>query len=186
MIYYYFGDKEGLYLSALENAYRTVREGEAKLDIEHLAAARGADAPGRVHLRPSSPARRLHPHGDDREHPSRRVSRAVEDHPPAQRDGDRPHREALCARRRRKACSGRDLDPIELHWQISALCFFNVSNRATFSKIFGRDFGAPDAQASLRKNVVDMVLRYVAAPTSCPPADRADARVLTGIVRDLL
>ena len=33
MIYYYFGDKEGLYLRALENAYRMVREGEAKLDI---------------------------------------------------------------------------------------------------------------------------------------------------------
>ena len=37
MIYYYFGDKEGLYLSALENAYRLVREGEAKLDIEGLS-----------------------------------------------------------------------------------------------------------------------------------------------------
>src|SRR3546814_5480326 len=34
------------------------------------------------------------------------------------------------------------IDPVELHWQVSALCFFNVSNRATFSKIFGRDFGA--------------------------------------------
>ena len=37
MIYYYFGDKEGLYLSALENAYRTVREGESKLDIAGLS-----------------------------------------------------------------------------------------------------------------------------------------------------
>src|SRR5215207_5590870 len=36
MIYYYFGDKEGLYLSALENAYRLVREGESKLDIAGL------------------------------------------------------------------------------------------------------------------------------------------------------
>src|SRR6185295_1459684 len=36
MIYYYFGDKEGLYLSALENAYRKVREGESKLDIAGL------------------------------------------------------------------------------------------------------------------------------------------------------
>ncbi|TIX24275.1 MAG: TetR/AcrR family transcriptional regulator, partial [Mesorhizobium sp.] len=36
MIYYYFGDKEGLYLRALENAYRQVREGEAQLDIEGL------------------------------------------------------------------------------------------------------------------------------------------------------
>ena len=37
MIYYYFGDKEGLYLRALENAYRQVREGEAQLDIEGLS-----------------------------------------------------------------------------------------------------------------------------------------------------
>ena len=28
----------------------------------------------------------------------------------------------------------KGLDAIELHWQISALCFFNVSNRATFSR----------------------------------------------------
>ena len=53
------------------------------------------------------------------------------------------------------------IDPVELHWQVSALCFFNVSNRATFSKIFGRDFGAAASQASLRKNAVDMVLRFV-------------------------
>jgi AcrR family transcriptional regulator len=37
MIYYYFGDKEGLYVSALENAYAEVREGEAKLDVEGMA-----------------------------------------------------------------------------------------------------------------------------------------------------
>src|SRR5688572_13510563 len=36
MIYYYFGDKEGLYVSALENAYRQVREGESKLDVADL------------------------------------------------------------------------------------------------------------------------------------------------------
>ena len=40
MIYYYFGDKEGLYLSALENAYRMVREGEAKLDTEACRRSR--------------------------------------------------------------------------------------------------------------------------------------------------
>src|SRR5690606_10736708 len=37
-----------------------------------------------------------------------------------------------------------DLDPLEIHWQISALCFFNVSNRATFSQLFARDFGADE------------------------------------------
>jgi hypothetical protein len=55
------------------------------------------------------------------------------------------------------------LDPVELHWQISALCFFNVSNRATFSRIFKRDLGSKKALAALRERVVDMVDRYVVA-----------------------
>jgi hypothetical protein len=56
------------------------------------------------------------------------------------------------------------LDPVELHWQISALCFFNVSNRATFSKIFKRDLGSKRSLAILRDQVAEMVQRYVAAP----------------------
>jgi hypothetical protein len=32
--------------------------------------------------------------------------------------------------------------------------------RATFSKIFGRDFGAEDQLARLRRNAVDMVVRF--------------------------
>ncbi len=54
-----------------------------------------------------------------------------------------------------------DLDPVDLHWKISALCFFNVSNHATFSKIFKRDLGSAESQNTLREAVVDMILRYV-------------------------
>jgi hypothetical protein len=53
------------------------------------------------------------------------------------------------------------LDPIELHWQISALCFFNVSNRATFSKIFKRDLGSIKSVTSLRESAVEMIERHV-------------------------
>ena len=60
------------------------------------------------------------------------------------------------------------IDPVELHWQVSALCFFNVSNRATFSKIFGRDFGSEEALSRLRRNSVEMVLRFVARPEALP------------------
>ena len=56
MIYYYFGDKEGLYLSALENAYRLVRDGESKLDVEGLGPLEALRTPGGVHLRSSPPA----------------------------------------------------------------------------------------------------------------------------------
>ncbi|MGH6927440.1 MAG: hypothetical protein ACREEV_03905, partial [Dongiaceae bacterium] len=58
----------------------------------------------------------------------------------------------------------RGLDPIDLHWQISALCFFNVSNRATFTKIFARDLGTRKSQQRLREDSVQMVERFVRKP----------------------
>lgn len=50
---------------------------------------------------------------------------------------------------------------MEIHRQVSAQCFFNVSNRATFSKIFGRDFGAPEQLNRLKQNTVETILRFV-------------------------
>jgi len=44
---------------------------------------------------------------------------------------------------------------------ISALCVFNVANRATFSTIFKRDMASPRALAARRTQVVDIVLSYV-------------------------
>jgi hypothetical protein len=52
------------------------------------------------------------------------------------------------------------ITPLQLHWQISALSFFNVSNRATFSLIFGDSLLKPEGQQALRQQVVDMVLRF--------------------------
>ena len=54
--------------------------------------------------------------------------------------------------------------PLELHWQISALSFFNVSNAATFSFIFGDGLFTADGQETLSRHVADMVLRYVLRP----------------------
>ena len=92
---------------ALENAYRLVREGEASSTSRTCRRSRRCKTAGRVHLRPPPPARGFHPHGDDREHPPRRVSRAVQGHPAAQRLGDRHDRERLQARRRRRQLSAR-------------------------------------------------------------------------------
>jgi AcrR family transcriptional regulator len=167
MIYYYFGDKEGLYLSALENAYQAVRQGEGQLDIEHLppleALKRLVEFTFNHHQQHESFIRmvmieNIH-HGEylDRSKTIRQLNVTAID-----------HIKKLYARGVKEGLFRRNLDPIELHWQISALCFFNVSNRATFSKIFGRDFGARDAQGSLRKNAVDMVVRYVVRADKLP------------------
>ena len=56
-----------------------------------------------------------------------------------------------------------DIDPIDLHMSISALCFYNVSNRHTFSRIFEHDMTSARAVAHRRDVVVDMILRWVAA-----------------------
>src|SRR2546430_14216420 len=37
MIYYYFGSKEGLYISVLEEAYRTIRNIERDVNVDHLS-----------------------------------------------------------------------------------------------------------------------------------------------------
>lgn len=167
MIYYYFGDKEGLYLSALENAYRLVREGESKLDIGGLD--------------PIAALRRIVEFTFDHHHKHEDFIRMVmieNIHHAQYLEKSEVIRdlnvtaigtiESLYARGVEAGLFRENLDPIDLHWQISALCFFNVSNRATFSKIFGRDIGTPQAQDSLRANSVDMVLRYVVRPEHMP------------------
>jgi len=53
------------------------------------------------------------------------------------------------------------VDPIDLHMSISALCFFNVANRATFSTIFKRDMASRKALAVRRSQIADLILRYV-------------------------
>lgn len=161
MIYYYFGSKEGLYLKVLENAYSKVRATEAKLDLQHLP--------------PREALERLvcftFDHHNSHEDFIRLVMIENIHH------GEYLARSAVIQelnvtaidavadiyRRGVEECLFRPgLDPVELHWQISALCFFNVSNRATFSKIFKRELGSEQSLASLRQGVVEMVLRFVA------------------------
>lgn len=165
MIYYYFGDKEGLYVSALENAYRVVREGEAELDIESLPPIEGL--------------KRLvgftfdhHAQHEDfirmvmieNIHSGRYMDRS--DALKAVNQTAIARIEALYEAGVAQGQFRAGLDPLEIHWQISALCFFNVSNRATFSHLFGRDMGSEQSQDSLRQIVIDMVMRYVAEPSA--------------------
>ena len=163
MIYYYFGDKEGLYLSALENAYAEVREGEAKLDIAGLSPVEGLKRLVEFTFE------HHHQHEDfirmvmiENIHHGEFLARSN-----LVRDLNVTaiaHIRDLYERGLRDGKFREGLDPLEIHWQISALCFFNVSNRATFSQLFGRDFGAEESQQRLKANTVEMVLRFVAKP----------------------
>ena len=163
MIYYYFTDKEGLYLSALEHAYQTVRQGESTIDIEHLspleALKKLVEFTFDHHRQHESFIRmvmieNIH-HGEylDRSKTIRQLNATAID-----------NIRKLYARGVKEGLFRRNLDPMELHWQISALCFFNVSNRATFSKIFSRDLKSKKALAHLREQTVEMIERFARAP----------------------
>lgn len=163
MIYYYFGDKEGLYLRVLEAAYSKVRAVEATLhldDLEPIAALRKLVEFTFDHHNSNEPFIRLvmieniH-HG---EFLSR--SKAIQGLNVAAIDTI----ERLYRRGVQSGVFRPGLDPIDLHWQISALCFFNVSNRATFSKIFSRDLKSKKALARLREQTIEMVERYARVP----------------------
>ena len=53
------------------------------------------------------------------------------------------------------------IEPLDIHMTISALSFFNVSNRHTFSLIFKHDMASAKAHAARRASVVEAVARFV-------------------------
>jgi AcrR family transcriptional regulator len=163
MIYYYFGDKDGLYRHVLEEAYRKVRAGEQQLELDHLppiqALSRLVEFTFDHHSRNPDFIRivmieNIH-HGaylDQSEAIGELNAGAIE------------KLEAICRRGREAGLFRAEIEPLELHWQISALSFFNVSNRATFSRIFGDALYRSAGQSTLKRHVVEMVLRFVLKP----------------------
>jgi AcrR family transcriptional regulator len=160
MIYYYFGDKEGLYLAVLEEAYSSIRRTEATLDLERLPPERAlstlvAFTFDYQNAHPEFVRLVMNENILDGIHMARsktigRLNNVVID---ALKD--------LLARGRRAGVFRRDLDALEVHMTISALCVFNVANRATFSTIFKHDMTSPKALTARRAQVVDIVLSYV-------------------------
>jgi AcrR family transcriptional regulator len=162
MIYYYFDSKEGLYLRVLEAAYSKVRAFEASLELDDLPPVEALERLVRFtfdyhnsnedfirlvmienihhaeYLEQSSAIQKLNLTAIDAV--TRLLDRGV-----------------------RAGAFRSGLDPVELHWKISALCFFNVSNRATFSRVFKRDLASRDSLTSLRDGVVEMIVRHVEA-----------------------
>jgi AcrR family transcriptional regulator len=163
MIYYYFGDKEGLYRRVLEEAYREVRAGEQDLELDHLPPLEAlkllAEFTFEHHSRHPDFIRivmieNIH-HGTYLERSELiRLLNA----------GAIQKLEAICRRGRDAGLFREDVSPIELHWHISAMSFFNVSNRATFSRIFGDALFTPTGQQALRRHLVEMVAGLALKP----------------------
>lgn len=160
MIYYYFQSKEGLYVAVLEEAYRRVREIEADLHLDDLA--------------PEAALRRLveftfdhHAGNEDyiRLVMSENINRAQFLSQSKSIQGmNVPALQAIKNLYERGVSQGifrTGLKPIDIHATISALSFFNVSNRFTFGTIFKIDMASKAVSAQRREHVIETVVRFV-------------------------
>ncbi|MBB4303976.1 AcrR family transcriptional regulator [Rhodobium orientis] len=163
MIYYYFEDKETLYRRVLEEAYRKVRGEESSLDLSSLAPL---DALRKLveftfdHHRANESFIRLvmveNVHKGRHLATSDLIARvnasAIE----------RVHE--ICARGQEDGSIRASVTPLELHWMISALCFFNVSNRPSFGISFGEHLFDPENEERLRALTIEAVLSVARPP----------------------
>ncbi|PPB80904.1 TetR family transcriptional regulator [Albidovulum inexpectatum] len=157
MIFYYFQDKQTLYRRVLEEAYRKIRAEEAELNLgalPPLQALRRLVEFTFDHHRRSEPFIRLvmieNIHAARHLRDSDLIARVNDSAIERIRD--------ICTRGQATGEIRPDITPLELHWMISALCFFNVSNRPTFGTNFGDELFTEQAQARLRERVADMVV----------------------------
>ena len=159
MIYYYYGSKEGLYLAVLEESYRRMRQIEAELHLEDLE--------------PEAALRRLVEFTFDRHADNEDFIRLVMNENIEQgtylaqstsiQQLNVPAIESIRRLYQRGVEQGvfrEGLDPVDIHASISALTFFNVSNRHTFGLIF-KDKARNARSADRRASITDMVVRFV-------------------------
>ncbi|WP_447045905.1 TetR/AcrR family transcriptional regulator [Vreelandella sp. H-I2] len=167
MIYYYFNDKETLYLHTLEAAYQKVRLQEAELDLDHLAPLEALSRLVRFtfchHAKNPDFIRLVM---IENIHHGRFIAQSALIQ--SLNAGVIDVLTNVYARGVEAGCFREGLDPRELHWLISALSFFNVSNQHTFSRIFDWNQAAPENQSKLEDHVTEMVLRYVVTDATLP------------------
>ena len=160
MIYYYFGNKERLYIRVLEDAYRRIREIESGLHLDDLVPE---DALRRlvgftVDYQLANPDFiRLVMTENIHRGEYLAQSQAIQQLNVPAIDGLR----RVYERGLQAGVFRSGIDPVDLHMSISALSVFNVANRHTFALIFQRDLESAAAIVTRRDSIIEMIVRFV-------------------------
>lgn len=160
MLYYYYGNKEDLFLAVLESRYAHIRRAEHGL---HLGA-----------LDPVDGIRRLiaftwdyylkHPEfltllNSENLHRARHLQRSR--HIAAMHSPLVATLRDLLERGARAGEFRRGVDPVQLYISIAALGYFYLGNRHTLSTIFERDLLSARNKAERLKHMTALVLGYL-------------------------
>jgi AcrR family transcriptional regulator len=161
MLYYYFGDKEGLYLAVLEAAYEHIRSEEQKLRLRDLSPEDGMRElcafTWRYFVAHPEFMSLLNTENLHRARYLKRSTKVRALHSPLV-----AMLSELLDRGCRDGVFRRGVDPVQLYISIAALGYFYLGNAHTLSTIFGRNLLAPRARAERLAHVAELVLRSLA------------------------
>lgn len=159
-IYYYFEGKDELYRAVLERAYSRVRASEDMVDVESGSAVealrRLIEHDVRYHSQHPELVRLVMNENIHRaEHikqikglksSNRRVIELLE---------------RIVAKGEAEGSFRKGINPVDLHLNMTALAFYNVSNQFTFAHNFGMDMTSPEAIERRAKQVADIIIAWV-------------------------
>lgn len=162
MIYYYFGSKVGLYRAVLEREYTRIRRAEAAIGLDRLTPEKALaslvsqtfdshmERPTFVRLVMNE---NIH-HAEHLKHVKglRQLNEAMID-----------SLATIVDRGARARTFRRNINALDLHINITSLCFYTVSNRYTFRQGFAHDMWAPREIRRRREQVVEVILSWCAA-----------------------
>lgn len=169
MLYYYFGNKEGLFRAVLEGVYERLGEAEQQLDLEQVDPVKGMRElvafTWRYYLEHPEFIRLLNSenlHKGEHLRQSQRVGSLSS-----------PLLAILGRLLKRGAASGAfrpRVDPVTVYLTIASLAYFYLSNRYTLSSFLGEDLMTEARQRRWLRHITELVLANVTAqPSSAAP-----------------
>ena len=160
MLYYYFGNKDDLFLAVLEDSYARIRSAERALHLTDVdpreAMRRLVEFTWRYYLQHPEFLNLLNSENLHRGRHVRRSKNVVAMHSPFVA----MIREVL-ERGVRAGEFRRGVDPVQLYISIAGLGYFYLSNRHTLSVIFERDLMLPRHKNVRLHHMVELVLGYL-------------------------
>jgi AcrR family transcriptional regulator len=160
MLYYYFGDKEALYVAVLEAAYERIRSEEQTLHLFDRAPDDGVRElcafTWRYFVAHPEFMSLLNTENLNRARYLKRSRRIRALHSPLV-----AVLSELLERGAREGVFRPGVDPVQLYISIAALGYFYLGNRYTLSTIFGRDLVSPRARAQRLAHIGDLIVGYL-------------------------
>ncbi len=160
MLYYYYGNKEALFLAVMEASYERIRTAERSLKLGEIDPEEGirrlVEFTWAYYLKNPEFLTLLNSENLPKARHIKRSKNIPAMHSPFVATIEDLLRRGVRANKFR-----RGVDAVQLYISIASLSYFYQSNRYTLSTVFARDLFAPRHRTERLKHMVELVLGYL-------------------------